>query len=223
MEDKLKTELKNMTNGKKYVTSLLKNYRENDKINNLTILYLLSFHPTKNIDIKNIDYLIIKNRKPYNRLALHYKYKNDDKIDDISYILCIKNLFGKYNNNKSKLEDIISSFRHECHHGSKKRYFINNITFSKDMHIGTCSNCKIETSDITTDHYKIPFKKILDDFCNETKINLKQVKIFENKKCELLLKDRKLAENWLNFHDKLAQYRLLCKSCNSRFGSYNYV
>ena len=39
---------------------------------------------------------------------------------------------------------------------------------------------------------------------------------------EIRIKDENLASKWLNYHDNKAQYRLLCSSCNSHFGSYGY-
>ena len=74
----LKSKLKNVTNGKKYITNIIETYNDNEKINNTELLTLLQYHPTKHINIENIDYLIAKIRSPYNTLALYYKYKNND-------------------------------------------------------------------------------------------------------------------------------------------------
>ena len=123
----LKIKLKNSTNGIKYVTSLLKDYKENDKVENIDILNLLSYHPTKHIKKDDIDYLCMRNRKPYNKLALHYKYKNSDIIDDISYRCCVENLFGKFKPDKWYTDDVIKAFRYESHIGSKKQYFIKKL------------------------------------------------------------------------------------------------
>jgi uncharacterized protein YaaN involved in tellurite resistance len=70
----LKNKLKSVTNGKKVVSEILKKYSENEKVVDNIIFNLLPFHPTKRIDIKKIDYLVMKIRKPYNKLALYYKY-----------------------------------------------------------------------------------------------------------------------------------------------------
>lgn len=55
------------------------------------MLTLLQYHPTKHIDKSSLDYIT-----PYNTLALFYKYKHSNVVDDVSYVLCIQNVFGKY-------------------------------------------------------------------------------------------------------------------------------
>lgn len=84
----LKSKLKSVTNGRKYVTSLLKRYSEGDLVEDGEIMDLLAFHPTKKLDKTNVEYLIMRRRKPYNTLALFYKYKTSPNIDDISYVSC---------------------------------------------------------------------------------------------------------------------------------------
>lgn len=81
---------------------------------------------------------------------------------------------------------------------------------------------KIITKDITTDHYPIPYKKILDDYIKEKNITLSNVEIFENEQNEMRIKNKNIAEEWSIYHDNKASYRLLCNSCNSHFGSYGY-
>lgn len=88
--------------------------------------------------------------------------------------------------------------------------------------IGKCDNCCIETKDITTDHYPISYKEIFDSFIENINIDLLNIDIFENENNEIRIHDTKLALTWLNHHDQMAKYRLLCRSCNSHFGSYGY-
>jgi hypothetical protein len=144
------------------------------------------------------------------------------KIDDISWKLCIKNLYGKYNRDKEYLIDVNTAFRNESHIGKKKQYFINHTIINNDIFTGICDNCRKNTTNITTDHYPLPFKNILDSFIDKNKINLYDIDIFENKQNEIRIKDNELASKWLKYHDDIALYRLLCKSCNSHFGSYEY-
>ena len=218
----LKTKLKNVTNAKTYISNILQKYKDNDIVNDLDIIELLSYHPTKHINKENIDYLIMKTRKPYNKLALFYKYKNNDIIDDISYILCIKNLFGKYSRDKQYEEDVMTAFRNESHIGTKKQYFIDNTRIENDIFTGVCSNCHITTKDITTDHYVTPYKQIFEAFIKDKNITLSEVDVFENEQNEIRIKSECLATEWRLYHDNYATYRLLCKSCNSHFGSYGF-
>lgn len=218
----LKAKLKNVTNAKSYITSILQGYKENDIVDNSDVLELLSYHPTKHINQDNIDYLIMKPRKPYNNLALFYRYKNGSIEDDVSYILCIKNLFGKYSRDKQYEEDVMTAFRNESHIGSKKSYFINNTQVENDVFIGTCSHCKITTKDITTDHHIVSYKQLFQGFVKQQNIVLSEVEVFENELNELRIRDENLAHTWRLYHDSHAKYRLLCKSCNSHFGSYGF-
>jgi len=220
MNCNLKNKLKNFTNGKKYITNIIEKYNENEKVDNIELLELLQYHPTKHINIENIDYLIMKIRKPFNKLALFYKYKYNEKEDDISYILCIKNLFGKYDRDKHYEEDVMTAFRNESHVGSKKQFFIHNTIIIDDLFYGICENCKIETSNISTDHFPIPYKQLFSNFIKEENIILSNIEIYENDVNEIRIKNEELANKFRIFHDEHASYRLLCKSCNSHFGSY---
>ena len=213
-----------MTTGKKYITNIIRKYNENEKVNDIEILELLQYHPTKNINIDNIDYLIIRMRKPFNELALYYKYKNNNMEDDVSYILCIKNLFDKYDKDKNYEKDVMTAFRNESHIGSKKQYFISNTNIRNDLFYGICENCKIETNNITTDHFPIPYKEIFSKFIKLENISLlSKIEICENNVNEIRIKNEGLSYKFRTFHDEHASYRLLCKSCNSHFGSYGYL
>jgi hypothetical protein len=201
----------------------LQQYKENDTIQNEEILDLLQYHPTKHINKNNIEFVVLRKRKPYNTLALFYKYKTSEKVDDVSYVLCIQNIFGKYNRDSQYVADVLTAFRNESHIGTKKQYFLKNTTNSNGVFIGTCCHCNHSTNSITTDHHIVPFKQIFDSFIKEHNIVLSDVDIFENDDNELRLTDTVLASKWLAYHDKDAKYRLLCKSCNSHFGSYGYM
>jgi len=218
----LKKECKNMTNANKFISNILKSCNNDQNIENIIILELIKYHPTKQIKIDDIEWLKMKKRPPFNTEALFYKYKNNEKVDDISWKLCIKNLYGNYNRDKEYENDVNSGFRNESHIGTKKQFFIDNTKLIEGKFMGVCNNCKIVTSDITTDHYPLPYKEILNIFINENNIKLIDIDIFENENFEIRMKNYELANKWRIYHDNLANYRLLCKSCNSHFGCYNY-
>jgi hypothetical protein len=162
-------------------------------------------------------------RPPFDKLALFYKYKNNEKIDDISWKLCIRNLFGKYNRDKNYEQDVNTAFRNESHIGSKKQFFIDNTYLNNNSFTGLCDNCKITTTNISTDHYPIPYKQVFDSFIRQENILLCDIDVFENEQNEIRFKNDELATKWRVYHDNKSQYRLLCKSCNSHFGSYDYT
>jgi hypothetical protein len=218
----LKKKCKTMTSANKYISSILNKYNEDVNIINEYIFEIIKYHPTKKLDRSNIEWLQMKKRPPYNNLALCYKDKYTSKIDDISWKLCIRNLYDKYDNSKEKINNIKSAFRNESHFGSKKIYYIEHTKNKDNKFLGVCENCNVETTNITIDHYPVPYKKIFENFISNNEILLNIINVIENNNNELRLKDRDLALIWLQYHDSNSKYRLLCKSCNSRFGSYNY-
>ena len=219
----LKEKYKNMTNANKIIGNIIKNYGIGDDIlENKDIIELLQYHPTKKLHIDNIEYLKILSRPPYNKPSIFYKYKDADENDDISWKLCIQNLFGKYTTEKSYTTDVNNAFRNESHIGNKKQYFINNTRLENELFCGECSNCKIITNNITTDHYPVTYKEILDDYIKENNITLSNVEIIENEQNEMRIKNETIAKEWSIYHDSKSSFRLLCKSCNSHFGSYGY-
>ena len=211
-----------MTQANKYIGSIIKTIINEEIIENILIKELVKYHPTKRIDISKVEWFKIKSRPPYNKPALFYKYKNSRKEDDISWRLCIRNLYGNYNRDQEYENDVKTAFRNESHIGTKTQYFINNTTIKNNIFMGICNNCNNKTENITTDHYKLSYKEIFDNFIYINNINLCDIDIFENENNEIRIKDENLASNWLDYHDNKAQYRMLCSSCNSHFGSYGY-
>lgn len=206
-----KQKYKNITNAKKYFSNLLKQYDENINFNNNELLELLEYHPTKDIKKENIEYLV-RVKGLYNKLILNYKYKNKD-LETISYQECLKVLYNKYNKEDNIIYDINQAFRNISDRGTKKDFKLNNNNI--------CTNCNIKTDKLETDHYPIPYKKILDDFIKDNNINLPKLK-YKRINNIYYLDDKTLSNKFLNYHDKIAKYRLLCKSCNCHFGSYGY-
>lgn len=218
----LKTKCKNMTQANKYVSNIINELKVGDIVENKIIKELVEYHPTKQIRVNNIEWLKIDIRTPFNKKALFYKYKNNTIIDDISWKLCIRNLYKNYKRDVEYIKDVKTAFRNESHIGTKKLYFISNTTNENNTFKGECNNCYIKTKNITTDHYKMPYKEIFDRFIENNNLDLSNIDIFENDKNEIRIKNLELASKWLKYHDDNAQYRLLCSSCNSHFGSYGY-
>jgi len=183
-------------------------------IEDSAIKELIQYHPTKQLN--DIEWLKLKTRPPFKQLSL--TYKKDGKEDDISWKLCIRNLYGKYSADEEHEKDIKQAFRFEIQKGTKSQFFIQNTKCC----IGLCDECKISTRDITIDHYPSPYKKILETFLHENNIKLPKVEVFLNDINEYIIKEKELAQKWLSTHDNQATYRLLCRSCNSINGSYGY-
>ncbi len=214
----IKNLLKNITKGNKYIGNILNSYKNEEIIQNNIIKELVKYHPTKKIDTNNVEWFKMLYRKPYNNLSLHYKYKNNIKIDDISWKLCIRNLFDKYNKDEEYIKDVLSAFRNEIFEGTRKKYYIENTK----NNVGICDDCLIQTTNIDIDHYPQPYKLILNKFMEKKNINLYNINVYENNINMIKIEDKNLSKEWLYFHDNIAEYRLLCSSCNKKFGSYGY-
>jgi hypothetical protein len=218
----LKERCSNMTQANRYIGNIINSINNDEIVENIMINELVKYHPTKSIDFNKVEWFKIKLRSPYNKPSLFYKYKNSINDDDISWKLCIRNLYGNYNRDEEHEKDVKTAFRNESHIGTKKNYFMNNTTIKNNIFMGVCRNCNKITENITTDHYNLSYKEIFNDFLYVNNINLRNIDIFENEENEIRIKDEELASKWLNHHDNKAQYRLLCCSCNSHFGSYGY-
>ena len=222
----LKNELKNLTTGYKVITNIIKNKVVDLKFKDSTLLSLLEYHPSKTIQKTNIEYLVVRLRKPFNTLSLFYKMDYIGSVeDDVSYRLCLQVLFEKYDTKSSNKESIMSALRSEIRYGTKNIFYFKNTVKTNGITTGKCCACHITTSNITVDHVGITFQNILDRFLEEhIDFKLELLEIYENNENnEIRLKDIVLAKEWLNFHDTIATYRLLCKSCNCKFGGYGYI
>ena len=98
----IKSKLKNMTNGRKYVTGIIKEQKLNQHFRNEDLEAILQFHPN-NIEkgVSNIDYLVVRIKQPYNDRSLFLKSHSNEAEDSISYVICIQSLFEKFDQ-KSK-------------------------------------------------------------------------------------------------------------------------
>ena len=218
----LKNNWKNVSQAKKAISIIVKSLPIGAIIKNPIIKELVTHHPTKQINLDNVEWFKMKLRAPYNTPALYYKYKNSRNEDDISWNLCIKNLFGKYNRDEEYDKKVKQAFRNDGHIGTKSQYFINNTTYENNSRMGICNHCHVKTKNINTDHYNLSYKEIFDNFIQLNSLTLREIDIYENDNNEIRLKDEQLALKWLNYHDSRAKYRMLCGPCNSHFGAYGY-
>lgn len=209
-EQKLKKQLKNFTNGRKQLTNIINTTQINKQFRNQLLENLLTYHPNRTI--KEIEYLIVKIRMPYKTRSLYIKEKNKD-VDDISYVLSIKNLFNKYDRNKERKDNIIKAFRNAINDGKRKDFIIQNGIYC-------CELCK-NTNNLHIDHYEIPFKKIFNDYVNIKKLKLENLKLdYENN--DYVLRNKKIKNDFVIYHDNIVKYRVLCRKCNCGFGSYGF-
>ena len=120
----LQNKFENITKGTKYVTSFINNqpidtpFRDND------IELLLKCHPNED-KIKDIKYLVVKIRPPFNGKALYIKNYCDDTEDDVSYKYCLRALFNKYSKTENNVNRIMKTFRDVISNTKRKQFFLN--------------------------------------------------------------------------------------------------
>ena len=213
----LKQKLKNFTNGKKYVFELLKNQKINIPFHNAEIELILQYHPD-NIkkNVENIEFLMIQNRPPFYDRALYIKTKNNEEIDDISYVLCLRRLFGLRDLNYQSFGFLQAS--RDTIYNSKRMEFKK---MQQECDIG-CNIC-FSTQRLCIDHFNVSFKQILDEFIKNENVECQKVETVLNIKNNMFeFVDKDYESKWINFHDSRAVFRSLCRSCNSKEGSYGY-
>jgi len=92
--ESIKKKFKNMTNGTKLITELIKHQPIGLHFRDEEIELLLKQHPNQG-KITEIEYLVVQIRRPYNQPALFVKNTTDILEQDISYKYCLKALYSK--------------------------------------------------------------------------------------------------------------------------------
>ena len=207
----LKELFESFNNGRKIITSRINNYEMYKNFNDELLENLLTNHPTKSIS--NIEYLIIKPHKIFKTKTLYYKQPNKQE-DNVSYKLCIQNIFGQYSTEKNTKTNKISSFRNSISNTKRK-------VFQSNLKNNCCEQCDEYCDKPHIDHYKISFKQIFEQFLNLKKIKIEEVDTFYSS-CLHHITDKTLKKDFIDYHDGLVTYKLLCPKCNTSNGTYGY-
>jgi hypothetical protein len=214
VKKQLQNKFGNITNGTKYVTSFINNQSINTPFRDNDIETLLTFHPNEE-KIKEIEYIIVRLRPPFNGKALYIKNKYDDNEEDVSYKYCLRALFDKYNKTENNINRIMKTFRDTISNTKRKQFFLNYTG-------KICQQCKNNIYTLHIDHYQYTFQQLLDEFICDNKINFSSIKVFENSNNLYEFEDKVLQTNWVNYHDNKAIFKALCIKCNLSNGTYGY-
>lgn len=206
----LKNKYKNQTNCKKIIDKIKEKYMiENKHFFDEEIIKILYHHPLEKCKNRIISLVYKKDR--YGGLTLHYKDIANDEYTSVSLNQCIKSLFGKSINH---IEDVKSAMRIAIWGEGLKltTYRIENK--NKPNECGHFDDSHI-------DHYPVSFQKILDDFVRINNLKLEEVKIYKEG-IQYYLKDKKLKDKWVEYHESKANFRKICKKCNISLGTHGY-
>ena len=118
----------------------------------------------------NIEYLVIRYRKPYNLKSLYIKSKQREE-DDISYTMCLRRIFDLADI-KTK-NDITRAFRDTIYYTAMGR-------FRRQFPDKKCALCE-STENICVDHYGKSFQDIMDTFLRNRQIQKEDIQVHEYK------------------------------------------
>jgi hypothetical protein len=218
----LKLKLKNLTNGRKYITDIVKSQPEGVHFRHEEIELLLQYHPDHvEKGVGHIDYLVVRMRQPFNGKSLFIKSLDYDKEDDISYIMCIRELFGKLNRDTHVLAKVRMGFRDAVFNDNRNVFFNKNTKKVDGKYHGECVLCHI-VSEAWIDHYGNPFKNILGTFLKSQSRTMSDVEVIEGHDNVISIVDEALKNQWILYHDSVVTYRILCRRCNTSMGSYGF-
>ena len=138
------------------------------------------------------------------------------------YKKCINDIFKKQNKNKKdnhgermmkmmtkKMPKKEKSMRDIVWRHKRMRFLKSHAQFVRRVPMAECMLCH-QLSKVAVDHFPISFQQIQDEFwvLNGVRGDSKRKRAWD--------------KAWVEYHDKRAEFRLLCKSCNSKGGNYGY-
>jgi hypothetical protein len=219
----LKKKYKNLTTGTKMITAYLKTVEINTKFQNDDLKMILSLHPNNEKNGIDMEYFMVK-LNIYNDRELNLKM-NDKIIQSVSYKLCLRRLYDKpqISNDKIHRNNVLMSLRNAIYNG-KRADFVECQTKIDGIVNGVCSICNSD-GNMEIDHYGLSFQEIVDNFFDTNNFKYDDISVFANKKINnwyMELKDPLILDRWVQYHDDIAIYRLLCKKCNCSIGSSGY-
>ena len=226
MDQALKDFYKNLSVGKKIVAKCIAERAPGEKFSDERLMSLLRLHPAAN-KVKDIEYLVVRSRKQtFVGKVLFFKNRSDDEEDDISYILCLRNLFGRNIDKAARHQkNVVHAFRLAIF-GTKRHAFWQSQTKTEtETETGTetkmrCARCD-STDSIAVDHMNTPFSEIYDSFFLAKSLQESELQI-ELVNYAYRMRDAAVERQWIEFHDNIAEFRLLCRSCNSTVGDGGY-
>lgn len=219
MTEEFRALLKNKKNGYELIRSILDTYEVGQQFMDSTITLLLSHHPDKE-KVAGLDYCALRLHPTYRQKTLYIKTK-DKEEDSVSWKTCVDNILDKYDAKKSYITAVLSAFRIATFDEVRRAFFNNNTRDDSAI----CEYCK-ETCyskhlnkppAIHIDHHLLSFHEIVSTFMSDNSLTAPDVDI-KYVGLESHIKDELLKQKWIQYHNSVVTYRILCSSCNGRFG-----
>ncbi len=218
--ESLRNLLKNKTRGYLFISNYLTKYELDIQFVDPLILLLLSNHPNKE-KINGLEYCILRLDPIYKQKTLYIKTKTLAE-DSISWKTCVDSVLGKHDKDRSHIASVKLAFRFATFDEKRKQYFVENTTDNTASCMCCTNKCYSKhlnkPPSIHVDHCGISFEEILSLFISHKSTTLASVDI-EYVGLQSYLKDKILKDEWLEWHNDKATYRILCQDCNLKFGN----
>ncbi len=217
--DVASTALINATKGRELIGAFVNSAKLDEKMVLPQLEWLIGFHPMNRYT--EIEYFVVR-KGQYGRTLLVCAKKHtanqrlvgvaegEDNVaeHEVSYVKCLRGRFGKVDSKVEVSRDIRMLFRRattssQWHKDQTTRLFAESQL---------CALCAA-TGKLEIDHV-IPFKNILADYLKSKALSLDN--ICYKKTGELYSQGVDITADWVNYHNKTAVYRLLCRKCNAR-------
>lgn len=200
-----------LTHARKYMATFLKKKAVGVPFQDTTLAQLLLQNPGRKF--KGFLYFARKTMPPYFRPCLTVTMP-DLTVHIVPWATCLQHLYGHHKPEQVKKLRAIRAFREEISTSPKMQ------EARRKFNVGKCEGCFKKTK-LHIDHDVVPFAQLLDEFLESKKLELCKVSIdFRARPYKLM--SRKLAADWVRYHDDNATLQGLCKSCNCVKGSGGY-
>jgi hypothetical protein len=194
-----------------FVSELLKAKATDVPFQHPELRDLMLFHPGRKV--KDFAYFSKKTMPPYNKPCLTVTMP-DRKVVVVSWVHCLKKLYGKNNPERNKKIRAVQAFREEISTSPKM------LEARDKFGQGQCQECKMKAK-LDIDHDVKPFAMLLDEFLEKKSLCLTKISL-DFRSRPLTLMSRKLALQWVEYHDENATLVGLCRTCNCSKGSGGY-
>jgi len=200
-----------LSHARKHVSGLLKKKALDAPFQHEELRELMLHHPRRKI--KDFLYFAKRAVPPYNKPCLTVTMP-DRAVITVSWINCLKNLYGKNDPAKNKKQWVVQAFREAISTSPKM------VEAREKFGIGKCQCCE-KVAKLHIDHDGKPFAMLLDEFLEAKGLSLTKVTVNFTAKPYTLM-SKKLAAEWIVYHDAEAKLEGLCRTCNSSKGSGGY-
>ena len=203
----------NMTQARKAVAAALAKRPEEKPFQCPMLRGLLAFHQGRRFKTDLVRSFIKSKRPPYYRPCLYVLLDRDASIQ-MSWLKCVRGLYGKYDKAAERRKRVLGVFRHEAAEGPM-------MSKARDKYrVGACAQCE-KMCKLAIDHAGKPFAMIVDEFLAARGLALDTIPVTFGKQTGQF-RSRLTAREWVEYHDANADLVGLCRSCNSAKGSGGY-